>query len=85
MKDNYGIQRQMADHLAQAGLVVEQLKADGYVYTDFYDFGLTEDDMLGMDGWWGTNGEIYLSLSYYEGTVTVDHTYELPNLEDYFG
>ena len=64
---------------------IEQLKADGYVYTDFYDFGLTEDDMLGMDGWWGTNGEIYLSLSYYEGTVTVDHTYELPNLEDYFG
>ncbi|MBR3963231.1 MAG: zinc ribbon domain-containing protein, partial [Oscillospiraceae bacterium] len=24
---------------------IEQPKADGYVYTDFYDFGLTEDDM----------------------------------------
>ena len=63
---------------------IEQLKADGYVYTDFYDFGMTEEDMLGMDGWWGTNGEIYLSLSYYEGTVTVDHTYELPDLSSYF-
>ena len=63
---------------------IEQLKTDGYVYTDFYDFGMTEDDMLGVDGWWGTNGEIYLSLSYYEGTVTVDHTYELPDLSSYF-
>ena len=63
---------------------IEQLKSDGYVYADFYDFGMTEEDMLGMDGWWGTNGEIYLSLSYYDGTVTVDHTYELPDLSSYF-
>ena len=32
MKDNYDIQRQMADHLAQAGLVVEQLEADGEIH-----------------------------------------------------
>ena len=32
MKDNYDIQRQMAEHLAQAGLVVEQLEADGEIH-----------------------------------------------------
>ncbi len=64
---------------------IDSLKAEGYVYKDFYEFGMTEEDMLGMDGWWGTNGKVYVSISYYEGVVTVDHTYELPNLEDYFG
>ena len=58
---------------------IEDLKKDGYKYQDFYGFGFSEDDMLGMNGWWGTNGEIYLSLSFADGTVTVDHTYELPD------
>ncbi len=64
---------------------INTLKLNGYVFQDFYDFNITEEDMLGMNGWWGTNGNVYVSLSYYEGIVTVDHTYELPNLEDYFG
>ena len=64
---------------------IEQLKADGFAYRDFYDFGMSEQDMLAMNGWWATDGEIYLSLSYYEGTVTVDHTYELPDLSSIFG
>lgn len=59
---------------------IEDLKKDGYKYQDFYGFGFSEEDMLGMNGWWGTNGEIYLGLSFAEGTVTVDHTYELPDL-----
>ena len=59
---------------------IGELKEDGYKYQDFYDFGFTEEDMLAMNGWWGTNGEIYLSLSFSEGTVIVDHTYELPDL-----
>lgn len=59
---------------------VEDLKQDGYAYRDFYGFGFSEEDMLAMNGWWGTNGEIYLSISFAEGTVTVDHTYELPDL-----
>ena len=29
--------------------------------------------------------ETYLSVSFYEGTVTMDHTRELPDLESYFG
>ena len=58
---------------------IEDLKADGYQYQDFYDFGFSEEDMLALNGWWGTNGEIYLSLSFSEGKVTVDHTYELPD------
>ncbi len=64
---------------------INSLKSSGYVYKDFYDFGMSEDDMLGINSWWGTNGKVYVSLSYYEGIVTIDHTYELPNLEDYFG
>lgn len=60
---------------------IEDLKNDGYKYQDFYGFGFSEEDMLAMNGWWGTNGEIYLGLSFVEGTVTVDHTYELPDLD----
>lgn len=59
---------------------IEDLKKDGYKFQDFYDFGFSEEDMLAMNGWWGTNGEIYLAISFAEGTVTVDHTYELPDL-----
>ncbi len=63
---------------------INELKKDGYEYRDFYEFGFSEDQMLDMNGWWGTNGEIYLSLSYTEGTVIIDHTYELPDINDYF-
>ncbi len=63
---------------------IADLKSDGYEYQDFYDFGMSEEDMLSMSAWWGTNGEIYVSVSYDSGTVTVDHVNELPNIEDYF-
>ena len=62
----------------------EILKKDGYEFQDFYDFGMTEEDMLSMNGWWATDGEIYLSVSYYDGLVTIDHTKELPDLSDLF-
>ncbi len=64
---------------------IEALKSDGFAYKDFYDFGMTEQDMLSVNGWWATDGEIYLSLSYYEGTLTIDHTKELPDLSGIFG
>ena len=64
---------------------IDTLKKKGYEYEDFYDFGMTEEDMLDMDGWWGTNGKLYLSFSYYEGTVTIDHMTELPDLSSIFG
>jgi len=64
---------------------IEDLKGDGFEFQDFYDFGFTEEDMLGMNAWWATDGNIYLSVSCYDGTVTIDHTYELPDLESYFG
>ena len=63
---------------------IEDLKKDGYSYKDFYDFGMTEEDMLSMNGWWATDGEIYLSVSYYDSVVTIDHTTELPDLSSYF-
>ena len=58
---------------------IEDLKKDGFEYQDFYDFGFTEEDMLDMNGWWAYDGETYLSVSYSEGIVTVDHTSELPD------
>lgn len=64
---------------------IDTLKKKGFEYEDFYDFGMTEEDMLGMSGWWGTNGKWYLSLSYYDGTVTIDHTTELPDLSSILG
>ena len=63
---------------------IEELKKDGFEYQDFYDFGMSEEDMLGMNGWWAYDGNTYLSVSYSEGTVIVDHTKELPDLESYF-
>lgn len=64
---------------------IEDLKKDGFAYQDFYDFGMTEEDMLGMNGWWAYDGNTYLSVSFSEGKVTVDHTKELPDLSSYFG
>ncbi len=29
---------------------IEDLKSDGFVYQDFYDFGMTEEDMLSVNG-----------------------------------
>ncbi|MBP3485505.1 MAG: zinc ribbon domain-containing protein [Oscillospiraceae bacterium] len=63
---------------------IEELKKDGFEYQDFYDFGMSEEDMLGMNGWWAYDGNTYLSVSYSDGTVIVDHTKELPDLESYF-
>ena len=63
---------------------IEELKKDGFAFKDFYDFGMTESDMLSMNSWWATDGEIYLSVSYYDGLVTIDHTKELPDLGSYF-
>ena len=63
---------------------IEELKSDGFAFQDFYEFGMTEEDMLGMNAWWATDGELYLSISFSEGTVLIDHTKELPDLESYF-
>ena len=64
---------------------IETLKKNGYEFQDFYEMGFSEDDILGMNGWWGTNGKLYLSLSYYEGTLTVDHMTELPDMSSLLG
>lgn len=63
---------------------IEDLKGDGFEYQDFYDFGMSEQDMLDMNGWWAYDGNTYLSVSVSEGTVIVDHTKELPDLASYF-
>ena len=47
--------------------------------------GMSEADMKSMNAWWGTNGKWYLSISFVDGTVTVDHTTELPDLSGLFG
>ncbi len=57
---------------------IEVLQDEGFEYEDFMDFGYTEDEMLDMNGWWGTNGEWYLSVSYDDGVITVDYTDENP-------
>ncbi len=64
---------------------IEDLKKDGFKYEDFYEFGFSEEDMLSLNGWWATDGKIYLSLSCSSDTVTVDHLNELPDMSDLFG
>ena len=57
---------------------IEVLQDEGFEYEDFMDFGYTEDEMLDMNGWWGTDGEWYLSVSYDDGVITVDYTTDCP-------
>ncbi len=64
---------------------IDELKKDGFEYQDFYEFGLSESDMLSMNGWWATDGELYISLSYSDGTVLVDHMTELPDMSGLLG
>jgi len=64
---------------------IDKLKKNGFAYDDFYDFGMSEEDMLSFGGWWGTDGKLYLSLSYYDGVVTVDHLTELPDYSSLLG
>ena len=64
---------------------IETLKKNGFAYEDFYDFGMSEEDMLSFGGWWATDGNLYLSLSYYDGVVTIDHMTELPDYSNLFG
>lgn len=64
---------------------IDMLKKNGFTYDDFYDFGMSEEDMLSFGGWWGTDGDLYVSLSYYDGVVTVDHLTELPDYSNLFG
>ena len=46
---------------------------------------IDEQEMLDMDGWWATDGKLFLSLSYCDGTLTMDHTTELPDLSGILG
>jgi len=64
---------------------IETLKGMGYEYQDFYDFGMSEADMMEYGGWWGYNGKWYISISYAEGTTTIDHVTELPDLSELLG
>ncbi len=64
---------------------IETLKNKGYEFQDFYQMGMSEADMKSINAWWGTNGKWYLSISYADGVVTVDHTTELPDMSGLFG
>ena len=59
---------------------IETLKSMGYSYQDFYEMGMTEEEMLEFGGWWGYNGKWYISISHAEGITTIDHLTELPDL-----
>jgi len=63
---------------------IDDLKSDGYEFQDFYDMGMSEEDMADY-GWWGTDGTVYVSMSYSDGTVIIDHMYELPDLSSLLG
>ena len=64
---------------------IETLKAEGYEYQDFYDFGMSEADMMEYGGWWGYNGKWYISISHYDGVTTIDHVTELPDMSSILG
>ena len=64
---------------------IKTLKNMGYEYQDFYDFGMSEEDMMEYGGWWGYNGKWYISISYSEGVTIIDHVTELPDMSDLLG
>lgn len=63
---------------------IDELKSDGYEFQDFYDMGMSEEDMADY-GWWGTDGTVYVSISYSDGAVIIDHMYELPDMSSLLG
>ena len=71
--------------LEQTKDYIQMLKDEGFVYQDFYDFGMSEADMMEFGGWWGSNGKWYLSVSFSEGTTLIDHTTELPDMSELLG
>ena len=71
--------------LEDAKAYIETLKAEGYEYQDFYDFGMSEADMMEYGGWWGYNGKWYISISHAEGVTTIDHVTELPDMSELLG
>ncbi len=64
---------------------IDTLKRNGFAYQDFYGMGLSEDEMKSLNAWWGTDGELYLSISYADGITTIDHMTELPDYSNLFG
>ena len=71
--------------LEETKYYIETLKEIGYEYQDFYDFGMSEADMMEYGGWWGYNGKWYISISYAEGVTTIDHVTELPDMSELLG
>ena len=71
---------------------IDLLKQNGFQYMDFYDSGMTEEQMLSaIEQWCGTNGTIYITVGYgfgdlglgygESGTVTIIIYYEKPNAD----
>lgn len=60
---------------------VNTLKDGGFWFDDFYDYGIAEEDALEMDAWMGTDGYMYVIMFYADGTLYIDHSTELTDLE----
>ena len=71
---------------------IELLKQNGFKFDDFFDSGMTEEQMLSViQQWCGTNGTIYITVGYgfgdlglgygESGTVTIIIYYEKPNAD----
>jgi len=71
---------------------IELLKQNGFKFDDFFDSGMTEEQMLSaIQQWCGTNGTIYITVGYgfgdlglgygESGTVTIIIYYEKPNAD----
>ena len=57
---------------------IDQLKKDGYKYLDFYEYDMTEKEMLEIDEWCGTNGKIFINVYNYDDIVIIEYMDETP-------
>lgn len=62
----------------EMGKYVDQLKKDGYKYLDFYEYDMTEKEMLEIDEWCGTNGKIFINVYNYDDIVIIEYMEEAP-------
>lgn len=60
---------------------VNTLKDRGFWFDDLYDYDIVEEDALAMDAWMGTDGYMYVIMFYDDGTLYIDHSTELTDLE----
>lgn len=60
---------------------IDTLKGMGFLFEDFFEYDITEEEALEEDVWMGTDGYMYLIMYYLDGELTIEHTTEFADID----